>query len=81
MENEEERDIGQDQAVALSARCARLGRRVHRSVHIMCSLVLSLCTVFQSLRRSHGSQVESISASKSAHARGAGGGEREEREA
>ena len=25
-----QRDIGQDQAVALSARCARLGRRVYR---------------------------------------------------
>ena len=81
MENEKERDIGQDQEVALSARCARLGRRVHRSAHKMCSCALSLCVVFQSLRRSHASQVESISASKSAHARGAGGVVREEREA
>ena len=39
--------------------------------------VLSLCVVFQSLRRSHASQVESISASKSAHASGAGGGGKE----
>jgi len=53
MENEKERDIGQDQAVALSARCARLKRRVHRSAHIMCSRALSLCAVFQSLRRNH----------------------------
>ena len=42
MENEKERDID-DQAVALSARCARLGRRVYRSAHIMCSRALSLC--------------------------------------
>ena len=34
----------------------------------MCSRAFSLCAVFQSLSRSHGSQVESISASKSAHA-------------
>ena len=81
MENEKEREIGQDQAVALSARRAWLGRRAHRSTHIMCSHALSLCAVFQSLRRSHASQVESISASKSAHARGAEGGVREEREA
>ena len=67
MENEKERDIGQDQAVALSARCARLGRRVHRSAHIVCSRALSLCAVFQSLRRSHAYQVENISVSKSAH--------------
>ena len=33
----------------------------------MCSRALSLCTVFQSLRRSHACQVESISVSKSAH--------------
>ena len=40
----------------------------------MCShsLALSLCSVFQSLRRSHVPQVESISASKNARARGAG---------
>jgi len=74
MENENEREIGQDQAVALSARRAWLGRRAHRSAHIMCSRALSLCAVFQSLRRSHASQVEIISASKSVHARGAGGG-------
>ena len=65
--------------MALSARCARLGRRMHRSAHIICSRALSLCVVLQSLRRSHASQVESISASKSAHARGAGG-EEEKRE-
>jgi len=74
MENEKERDTGQDQVAALSARCVRLGRRVHRSAHIMCSRAFSLCAVFQSLRRTHASQVEIISASKSAHARGAGGG-------
>jgi len=80
MQNEKEREISQDQAVALSARRAWLGRRAHRSAHIMCSRVLSLCAVLQSLRRSHASQVDSVRASKSAHARGAGGeGGRRER--
>ena len=78
MEDEKERQFSQDQAVALSARCARLGRRVHRSAHIMCIRALSLCAVFRSLRRSHAPQVESISVSKSAHARGAGGGKKRE---
>ena len=73
MENEKEGEIGQDQAVALSARRAWLGRRAHRSAHIMCSRALSLCAVLQPLRRS-ASQVECVRASKSAHARGAGGG-------
>jgi len=74
MENEKERYISQDQAVVISARCAWQGRHARRSAHIMCSCASSLCVVFQSLRRSHTSQVKRISASKSAHARGAGGG-------
>jgi len=80
MENEKERDIGQDQAVVLSARRAWLGRRAHRSARIMCSRALSLCAVFQSVHRNHASQVESISASKRAQEEGGGGGGREERE-
>ena len=52
----------EDQAVALSAKRAWLERRAHRSAHIMCSRALSLCTVLQSLRRSHASQVESVQA-------------------
>jgi len=80
MENEKEREISQDQAVALSARRAWLGRRAHRSAHIMCSRALNFSAVLQSLRRSHVSQVENVRASKSAHARGAGGRGGEKRE-
>jgi len=54
-------------------------RRAHRSAHIMCSRVLSLCAVFQSFRRRHASQVENISASKCARKRGRGVGGRRER--
>ena len=57
MENEKERDISQDQAVALSARCDRLGRRVHCSVHIMFSRALNLCAVFRS--EEHTSELQS----------------------
>jgi len=44
------------------ARRAWLGRRVDCSAHIMCSRVLSLCAVLQSLRRSHASQAKSVQA-------------------
>ena len=49
----------------------------------MCSRALSLCAVFQSLRRSHASQVERVRASKCARKRGKEGGEekREKHEA
>ena len=41
---------------------------------------MEMCAVFQSLRRSQACQVESISVSKSAHARGErGGGEKREK--
>jgi len=50
---------GKAQAVALSARRAWLGRRAHRSAHIMCSRALSLCAVLQSLRRSLSSRKHS----------------------
>ena len=45
IEKDKEREISQDQAVALSARRAWLGRRAHSSAHIMCSRAYTLCCV------------------------------------
>jgi len=53
-----------------------------RQIHThMSTLSINVCDWSTNVSRSQAFQVESISASKSAHARGARGGVREEREA